>query len=77
MHPAISKGSFVRIKHLCVLIHIRIKVDNPSSEYSLVVTRRCFLCGSFLLFMFYVCLYYAALPVLVALSTLAGKGLIS
>ena len=35
----------------------------PSSNYLLTVSIRCFFCGSFLIFMFYVCLYYAVLSV--------------
>ena len=65
----ISKGSFMRTKHIYVLIHIRIKGEvgktclSSPVKYLLTVPRRCFLCGSFLLFMFHVCLYFIALSV--------------
>ena len=63
----------MRTKHLhvCVLIDLSIKVRlvplnmfKPSSIFFLLtVQRRCFFCGSFVLFMFHVCLYYAVLSV--------------
>ena len=49
-------------KHLCVLIHIRIKLKLVLKHYFgppvflPTVPRRCFFCGSFLLFLFHVCL---------------------
>ena len=62
--------SFLRTKHLCILIHIRIKgeVGNikmfmPSSIFLLTVPRWCFFCGSFLLIVFCVCLCYTVLSV--------------
>ena len=55
-------GSSMQIKHLCVLIHISTKgwrhetcLSPPVKIFLLTVPRRCFLCGSFLLFMFRVC----------------------
>ena len=58
-------GSFVRVGHLCALIHIRIKGDVVTLVClgPLAVPGRCFFCGSFLLFIFHVCLYYTALSV--------------
>ena len=56
----ISEGSFMQTKHLCVLIHIRTKGEvgaplnqfKPSSRiFLLTVPRRCFFCGSFMLFL--------------------------
>ena len=35
----------------------------PSRDFLLTIPRRCFFCGSFLLFLFHVCLYYTALSV--------------
>ena len=60
---SISKGSFIRIKHIFVLIHTRIRVrlyhktslSPPVKIFLLAILRWCFFCGSFLLFMFRVC----------------------
>ena len=60
----------MRTKHLCVLIHINIKDEvgainmfKPSSYFLLTVSGRCFFCGSFLLYMFDVCLYFNVMSV--------------
>ena len=56
----ISNESFMQTKHLCVLIHIWTKGEvgaplnwfKPSSKIFLfTVPRRCFFCGSFMLFL--------------------------
>ena len=60
----------MQTKHLYVLIHIRIKGEAGTVKlvqslqcFLLTVPRRCFYCGSFLLFTFHVSLYYAILSV--------------
>ena len=75
----------MRIKHLCVLIHIRnkgevgtVKMFKPSSnfltDHSKAVLRLWIL---FLLFVFRVCLCHSVLSVLAALWSPAQKGLTS
>ena len=71
----------MRTKHLFVLIHIRKRVRLIPSKmlsapviFLLTVPRRCFFCGSFLLFVFRVilsCMFHTAL------WSPAGKGLTS
>ena len=65
----ISKGSFMQTKHLSILIHIWTKGEvgapwnlfKPSSKtFLLTVPRRCFFCGSFVLFMSCVCHAFAS-----------------
>ena len=58
---SLSLGSFLRAKHLCGLVHIRIRGE-ISKIFSILLTvpRLCFFCGSFLLFMLS-CLFLAAL----------------
>ena len=49
---------------------------NVSGSILLTVSRRCFVCGSFLLLMFHVCLCYAVLSVPCSMLLPAGKGLL-
>ena len=37
---------------------VPLNMFKPSNDFLLTVPRQCFFCGSFLLFMFYVCLYH-------------------
>ena len=74
----------MRTKHLYVSIHIRIKREagafkmfKPSSDVLLSITKRCFFCGCFLLFMFHALLYYSVLYGPCKLFSPAGKGLTS
>ena len=58
-------------KHICVLIHIRIKGEDGTVKTCLsppvivlvTVPMLCFFCGFFLSLMFHVCLYYTVLSV--------------
>ena len=64
----------MQTKHLWALIDIRIRfvllnMFKPSSILLLTVLRGCFFCGSFLLFMFHVCLCYVILSVSCSLVT--------
>ena len=56
----------MQTKHPCALIHIRTKDEVGIVKqviFLLTVPRWCFICGSFLLFMFHVYLCYVVLPV--------------
>ena len=62
----------MRTKYLCVLMHIRnegevdtSKIFNPFSNF--LAPSQSFFCGSFLLFVFYVCLCHTFLFVLCSL----------
>ena len=81
----LSYGSFMQTKHLCVLIHIRTKGEvgapfnrvKPSSKiFLLTVPRRCYFCGSFMLFLSCFVMFHARLFV-DALWSPAGKRLTS
>ena len=79
----ISKKSFMQPKHLCVLIHIWTKCEvgapwnwfQPSSKiFLLTVLRRCFFCGSFVLFLSCVCYTFVHICLLMPCGHLLGKG---
>ena len=74
---SISWGSFVRTKHLCGLISelVPFNMFKPSCDFLLTATRRYFFCGTFLLFMYHVCLIILWCMFLAALWSPAGKGL--
>ena len=68
----------MQTKHLCVLIHIWTKgeVGAPLNRFKPSVIRRCFICGSFMLFLSCFVMLHARLFV-DALWSPAGKGLAS
>ena len=77
------KGYFMQTKHLCVLIHIWTKgeVGAPLNRFKptgkillLTVPRRCFFCGSFMLFLSCVCYAFALVCLLMPCGHLLGKG---
>ena len=50
------------VKHLCVLVHISevgaVKHISAPVNFLVSVTRLCFFCGSFLIFVFHACLFH-------------------
>ena len=73
----------MQIKHLCVLTHIWTKSEvcapwhqfKPSSKILLLtVSRRCFFCGSFMLFLSCFCYAFVRVCLLVPCGHLLGKG---
>ena len=79
----ISKGSFMQTKHLCVLVHIWTKggVGAPWNRFKasgkLILTtapRRCFFCGSFMLFLSCFCYAFVRICLLMPYGHLLGKG---
>ena len=73
----------MQTKHLCVLIHIWTKCEvgalwkrfKPSSKiFLLTVPRRCFFCGSFMLFLSYFCYAFLCVCLLMPCGHLLGKG---
>ena len=76
----------MQTKHLCVLIPIWTKSEagapwnwfKPSSKiFLLTVPRRCFFCGSFMLFLSCLLLCFMHVCLLMPCTHLLGKGLIS
>ena len=82
-HVWLVMGSFMQTKHLCVLIHIWTKSEvgapwnrfKPSSKIFLkTVPRRCFFCGSFILFLSCFCFAFVCVCLLMPCGHLLGKG---